>query len=57
MALDPASPAIDAADNAFAPGDDQRGVGRPQGPSADIGAYESSGMAPLTTIALSPGRA
>jgi hypothetical protein len=54
MALDPASPAIDVADNAFAPGDDQRGVGRPQGPSADIGAYEFSGQAPLTTIVLSP---
>lgn len=54
LALDAASPAIDAADNAFAPGDDQRGVGRPQGPSADIGAYESSGKAPLTTIAISP---
>jgi hypothetical protein len=34
------SPAIDAADPAVFPPTDQRGVKRPQGPRADIGAYE-----------------
>jgi fibronectin-binding autotransporter adhesin len=34
------SPAIDAADNNFAPPTDQRGLSRPYGAAADIGAYE-----------------
>jgi len=36
------SPAINAADNTLAPSTDQRGVHRPQGPHADIGAFEKS---------------
>jgi hypothetical protein len=54
MALSAGSPAIDAADNSFAPGQDQRIVGRPQGPSADIGAFEFNGQPPVTTIGLAP---
>jgi VCBS repeat-containing protein len=38
------SPAIDAANTATSPATDQRGVARPQGPAADIGAYE---LAPI----------
>ena len=38
------SPAIDAGDDAYCPGTDQRGIARPQGPHCDIGAYESRGM-------------
>lgn len=34
------SPAIDAGDDASAPGIDQRGVARPSGVASDIGAYE-----------------
>ncbi|MCI0743108.1 MAG: Ig-like domain-containing protein [Gemmataceae bacterium] len=34
------SPAINAANTATAPASDQRGVSRPQGPAADIGAFE-----------------
>ena len=34
------SPAIDAASSAECPATDQRGVGRPQGASCDIGSYE-----------------
>jgi hypothetical protein len=40
MALLPDSPAIDAGDNSAAPLTDQRGIPRPVGSSADIGAYE-----------------
>lgn len=40
MALLPGSPAIDAGDNASAPPTDQRGIPRPVGVAADIGAYE-----------------
>jgi hypothetical protein len=39
-ALLPGSPAIDAAAGVGCPPGDQRGVGRPQGPRCDIGAYE-----------------
>jgi len=39
-ALLPGSPAIDAGDATGAPGEDQRGVTRPQGPNVDIGAFE-----------------
>jgi hypothetical protein len=40
MALLPGSPAIDAGDNSASPPTDQRGLPRPFGASADIGAYE-----------------
>jgi len=40
MALKPASPAIDAADDSVAPETDERGTARPVGPHSDIGAYE-----------------
>ncbi|MCW5553323.1 MAG: hypothetical protein KIS67_14330 [Verrucomicrobiae bacterium] len=40
MSLLPGSPAIDAGDSAAAPPTDQRGVPRPYGAAADIGAYE-----------------
>jgi hypothetical protein len=40
IALLPGSPAIDAGDTAAAPPTDQRGVPRPFGLAADIGAYE-----------------
>ena len=40
MALLPGSPAIDAGDNVSAPSSDQRGISRPVGAFADIGAYE-----------------
>lgn len=39
-ALDPSSPAIDAADPAYCTPTDQRGVRRPQGFACDIGAFE-----------------
>jgi CSLREA domain-containing protein len=39
-ALEPASPALDAASAADCPTTDQRGVARPQGPACDIGSYE-----------------
>lgn len=39
-ALQPASPAIDAADPGDFPATDQRGVARPQGAGPDIGAFE-----------------
>ena len=47
MALLAGSPAIDAGDSTSAPPTDQRGVPRPFGASADIGAYE---YAPLLSI-------
>jgi hypothetical protein len=46
MALSATSPAVDAADPAGAPLDDQRGVLRPQGPAPDIGAFELDGVPP-----------
>jgi hypothetical protein len=45
-ALLAASPAIDAADDLLAPLTDQRGITRPQGTHADIGAYEYQEPAP-----------
>jgi hypothetical protein len=53
MKLGAGSPAIDAAVGASPP-DDQRGIARPQGDAADIGAYEASSLPPTTTIALAP---
>jgi hypothetical protein len=53
MMLDTGSPAIDAAVGAF-PADDQRGILRPQGEAADIGAVELSSQPPTTTISLAP---
>jgi predicted outer membrane repeat protein len=41
-ALRPGSPAIAAANTGAAPATDQRGVARPQGPAADIGAFEAA---------------
>lgn len=43
-ALLPGSPAINAGNNTGAPATDQRGIARPQQPTADIGAYESRGF-------------
>ena len=43
------SPAIDAGDDSFAIGTDQRGFPRPQGLATDIGAYESPFTAAATT--------
>jgi VCBS repeat-containing protein/predicted outer membrane repeat protein len=43
MALLAGSPAINAANTATAATTDQRGVSRPQGPAADIGAFEAPG--------------
>src|SRR5206468_3304934 len=40
MALDPKSPAIDAAVDSIAPETDERGTPRRVGPHSDIGAYE-----------------
>ena len=46
MALIAGSPAIDAADQAFCPGTDQRGEARPAGAGCDLGAFEGSVPAP-----------
>ena len=40
QALQPASPAVDAANGADCPATDQRGVARPQGAGCDVGAFE-----------------
>lgn len=40
LSVSPASPAIDAGDNATCEPDDQRSVARPVGPACDVGAYE-----------------
>lgn len=46
------SPAINAGNNAGAPATDQRGIARPQGSAADIGAYEKiASPAPFGKIA------
>jgi hypothetical protein len=49
MALASSSPARDAADSAFCPQTDQRGVSRPDdaGTACDIGAFESAGGIPV----------
>ncbi|MDF2575408.1 MAG: hypothetical protein K0S05_2320 [Agromyces sp.] len=57
MALAAGSPAIDTGNLAFAPLDDQRGVARPQGPGADIGAYEYVAPADTTAPTASPTQA
>jgi choice-of-anchor C domain-containing protein len=44
MALLPGSPAIDAGVSVAGVTADQRGIPRPQGPAADIGAFESRGF-------------
>jgi len=46
------SPGIDTADTAAAPDTDQRGVSRPQGPAADIGAYEAAVATPIPTLSV-----
>jgi hypothetical protein len=47
------SPARDAIPNGFPPVD-QRGISRPQGPAADIGAYEADYFASTPTIVTQP---
>jgi hypothetical protein len=54
MALSATSVAIDAADAAGAPLDDQRGVLRPQGAAPDIGAFELDGVPPPPTDGTAP---
>lgn len=49
MALAATSPALDTANGAVAPSQDQRGVARPQGVGADIGAFELDAAPPDTT--------
>src|SRR6185503_518152 len=44
------SPAVDAGAPSGFPSTDQRGVPRPFGPYADIGAFEANVMLPLTLI-------
>lgn len=51
MALLPGSPAIDAGDNASAPPTDQRGLPRPLGRAADIGAYEYAAQLQIERVA------
>jgi BspA type Leucine rich repeat region (6 copies) len=46
MALLPGSPAIDAGNTSLAPATDQRGVPRPAGLAADIGAFEYGSVVP-----------
>jgi predicted outer membrane repeat protein len=50
MAINPQSPAYDAADDFSAEETDQRGVSRPQGVHSDVGAFEFSG----TTVTATP---
>jgi hypothetical protein len=50
MALLPGSPAIDAGDTSAAPINDQRGLPRPAGGAADIGAFEYGSMLPVLEI-------
>jgi hypothetical protein len=52
MALLPASPAIDAADDSVCPQTDQRGVPRPKGLASDIGAFELSPSLTLSAAGL-----
>lgn len=40
LSVSPASPALDAGDNATCEPDDQRSVARPGGPACDVGAFE-----------------
>ena len=57
MAPDPSSPVLDSADVNISPLEDQRGIARPQGSGADIGAYEYDGPprpTDLTPPAASP---
>jgi Ca2+-binding RTX toxin-like protein len=55
-ALQSASPAIDAANNATCPAFDQRGISRPIGPTCDIGAFEAS-LTPSVVINQASGQA
>jgi hypothetical protein len=54
MAISSTSSAADVADALTAEPDDQRGVLRPQGTGPDIGAFEVTANAPVTTITLAP---
>lgn len=49
-AVDSGSSAVDAADGAHCPADDQRGFARPQGSACDIGAFERQPPPEPTTI-------
>jgi predicted outer membrane repeat protein len=51
VALQPGSPALNAGTVAANPATDQRGIGRPQGPATDIGAYEFVITPPVFTSA------
>ncbi len=53
MALSPASPALEAIPSGFPPVD-QRGISRPQGPLADIGAFETLAPGPGPVILSQP---
>lgn len=53
MAIADGSSAVDVAVGAT-PTDDQRGIPRPQGAVADVGAFELSNLPPATTITFSP---
>ncbi|MCS7061554.1 MAG: choice-of-anchor Q domain-containing protein [Anaerolineae bacterium] len=44
LSVSPASPAIDAGNNATCEPDDQRSVARPVGPACDVGAYEVASL-------------
>lgn len=46
LALAATSPAVDAANSAYCPPIDQRGISRPQGPHCDVGAFELAKAAP-----------
>jgi len=51
MALTPGSPCINSGTEIGAPETDQRGIARPQGTAADIGAYEYQFTMPIITAA------
>ncbi|MEW6156636.1 MAG: LamG domain-containing protein [Verrucomicrobiota bacterium] len=56
MALLPGSPAVDSGSPETFPATDQRGVPRPQGPRADIGAFEGELLFPEITASFAPNR-
>jgi CSLREA domain-containing protein len=54
-ALQPGSPALNAAGTAGCPPKDQRGLSRPQGPACDIGAFEAAAAAPQILLDYTDG--
>jgi CSLREA domain-containing protein len=54
-ALQPGSPALNAAGTAGCPSKDQRGFSRPQGPACDIGAFEAAAAAPQLQLDFTGG--